>query len=142
MKILDFEDIVNLPRVLNLFWENIDKGTSDECWLWNKSVDETGYGKLFVLNPETMKKQGLDAHRFSYLIHNGTIPENLCVLHSCDNKRCCNPEHLWLGTKGENNSDMYAKGRGRDHKDVSPETRQKLRESAEARPRDYHGRLG
>ena len=136
MTILDFEDIVNLPRVLNRFWENIDKGNSDECWLWNKSVDETGYGKLFILNPETMKNQGLDAHRFSYLIHNGTIPENLCVLHSCDYRRCCNPEHLWLGTKGDNNKDMYAKGRGRDHKEVSEETREKMREAWKRRKVD------
>jgi len=83
----------------------IDKKT--KCWVWQLQKDKEGYGRL------KYKKSTLRAHRGSYLLFNGEIPEGLLVCHSCDNPSCVNPEHLWLGSPKENTQDMLSKGRGR-----------------------------
>src|SRR6185312_3528319 len=84
------------------FWEKVRK--TETCWLWTGAGNSNGYGVF------RSGKMGT-AHRFSWELHNGPIPEGLCVLHRCDVRRCINPEHLFLGTKGDNLKDMYAKGR-------------------------------
>lgn len=138
MSVYSLEDIANLPHVISLFYDNVDINLEEDsgCWLWNKSVDSTGYGKLFIRRISDGEVKGIHAHRFSYLIFSGSISSNLCVLHNCpagDNQLCCNPYHLWLGTKGENNTDMFQKGRGRDPRAVSDETREKMRVSSARR---------
>lgn len=75
------------------------------CWDWKGSLDKNGYPQLYFGNT---KAKG---HRVSYEIYNGIIPDGLCVCHSCDNPKCTNPEHLWLGTKQENTEDEVKKGR-------------------------------
>ncbi len=75
------------------------------CWLWNAQIYPTGYGS-FYLN----KKNHL-AHRASWILFKGNIPENLFVCHKCDVKRCVNPDHLFLGSQTENMRDMIDKGR-------------------------------
>lgn len=77
------------------------------CWLWRGSVNQDGYGHI-VLDGQTKT-----AHRVSWTFHNGEIPGDLCVLHRCDVRNCVNPVHLFLGTQGDNNADMDAKGRRR-----------------------------
>jgi len=86
------------------FWPKVQKG--EGCWLWTAVVNSDGYGHF-------RKQHGGEvyAHRFSYEIHHGPIPEGMHVLHSCDNTRCVNPAHLSLGTHSENMADMKAKGR-------------------------------
>jgi hypothetical protein len=80
-------------------------GRATDCWLWTAATTRNGYGKL------THDGQTLLAHRLVYELVFGTLPATLAVCHRCDVRLCCNPYHLFLGTIGDNNRDMYAKGR-------------------------------
>ena len=82
------------------------------CWIWTASTVD-GYGCIGDGAGKVEK-----AHRVSWLLHEGPIPESLCVLHKCDNRVCVNPDHLFLGTKKDNSDDMIRKGR--DHKRPLP----------------------
>ncbi len=76
------------------------------CWIWVGATNWQGYG---VIRNNTRKSF---AHRVSWVLHNGAIPEDLCVLHKCDIPFCVNPDHLFLGTYADNNRDRTEKGRG------------------------------
>lgn len=96
--------------LLERFWKYVNKRENDECWEWVGSVDSKGYGKIL---DEGGAKNGklLAAHRVSYMIHYGNIPNGLYVCHKCDNKKCINPNHLFLGTAKDNTQDMINKNR-------------------------------
>jgi hypothetical protein len=88
------------------FWIKVHKGDTGDCWLWG-GYTRDGYGK-FLANRRLRL-----AHRIAWELTHGPIPEGLCVCHSCDNPRCCNPVHLFLGSRGDNNRDRAQKGRTR-----------------------------
>lgn len=95
-------------KTIALFWSHVDK--SGDCWLWTASKRNKGYGAFVWADDDGNVINGR-AHRFSYELHVGPIPDRLFVLHRCDTPSCVNPAHLFLGTNADNVRDMIAKGR-------------------------------
>ncbi len=90
------------------FWRRVERRGPDECWPWLGPLDTRGYGHT------AYDGRNYRAHRLAYISVNGPIPthdNNSSVMHSCDNRPCCNPAHLSLGTHAANMADMKAKGR-------------------------------
>ena len=86
------------------FWSKVQIGSPDECWLWTAS-QRNGYGNLGI-GGETMY-----SHRVAYYLTYGIDPADQLVCHTCDNRLCCNPNHLWLGAYQDNTTDMINKNR-------------------------------
>jgi len=83
------------------FWSKVDIKEENDCWKWIGCETERGYG-AFGFNGTTKL-----AHRVAYEISSGPIPRKICCLHKCDNKLCVNPNHLYLGTQGDNMVDRF-----------------------------------
>lgn len=84
------------------FWDKVDILTENECWEWlGSKFQNTGYGRT---------SYGY-AHRVAFELSKGEIPEGLHILHSCDNKLCCNPNHLRFGTRQDNMDDKVSRNR-------------------------------
>lgn len=100
------------------FWSRVQIGTPDECWEWQGAKTSAGYGNL------GWHGTNVQAHRVAYYLRNGGIALTTSfrlagrakryrrfVLHKCDNRWCCNPDHLFLGSLRTNMLDAYRKGR-------------------------------
>jgi len=91
------DDLIRQRRVIN------------GCWEYTGFIWKDGYGQRSF--GQRGKKKVTKVHRIAYEIWKGEIPEGMLVCHSCDNRKCFNPDHLWLGTHADNARDMHEKGR-------------------------------
>lgn len=105
--LLQKENIMSFP-IVDRFWNKVQINEPDECWEWKGSKVKDGYGS-FRIDIDSIHVVG--AHRVSWFLCKGIIPDGLCVCHHCDNPGCVNPDHLFLGTRQDNENDKISKNR-------------------------------
>lgn len=91
------------------FFTKVVCSIASGCWEWTGLTKEGGYGLFPMRGPDRWRHKL--AHRYSWMLHNGPIPNGLWVLHHCDNPPCTRPDHLFLGTHADNMTDASLKGR-------------------------------
>lgn len=97
-------------KFIRKFWSRIEILDDSSCWFWEASKNAYGYG-LIPLKIGKRQYKLLLAHRVSYIIANGDIPEGYVIRHKCDNPPCVNPNHLEIGTQGDNMRDKVERNR-------------------------------
>lgn len=91
---------------ISRFWSKVQSGDENECWNWMCGRLISGYGMFYL------QRKNLKSHRVAWALSNNDNPGDHLVCHRCDNPRCCNPAHLFLGSHSDNIQDMLAKNRG------------------------------
>jgi hypothetical protein len=97
-------------QVITSFWQKLNVSSKESCWEWAACINKAGYGWMNIGG-----KRSKTAHRVSALIHGliKSIDDVAHVLHKCDNTKCCNPHHLYVGTHADNMRDKAIRGRAR-----------------------------
>jgi len=98
---------IDADKIWKRFWPKVNVRLPEDCWEWQANLAK-GYGVFWF------GKIPMMAHRLSWMMLRGPIPEGMNVLHKCDNRKCVNPNHLFLGTQSDNVQDMFCKGRQGD----------------------------
>lgn len=93
------------------FWGKVQTGDTATCWPFAGGRFTQGYGAITFKWPGYANGRAFRAHRFAYLATHKEIPNGLHVLHTCDNRPCCNPAHLYPGSDADNKADMYRRKR-------------------------------
>lgn len=119
------------------FWGRINRAGPNDCWPWQGAIQRNGYGNL------RLGSHTYQAHRIAYWLTTHEDPGELDVLHTCDNRPCCNPGHLFIGDNTANVADRVAKGRNNTSPLTARDIRSiRIRASRRERQRDIAADLG
>jgi len=98
--------MIILQHDIDRFLSKIDKKGPNDCWLWTASINTSGYGHVRIDHTTKL------AHILAWELVNGSVTEGKLILHKCDNKKCCNPKHLYEGTHSDNMRDRCERYKG------------------------------
>jgi len=93
-----------LERRIDRFWAKVSNVRKRGCcWLWHGYIAPSGHGKT------TWQGKGITAHRLAWILKRGAVPADMCLNHKCHVPNCCNPEHMYVGTREQNAADMWGR---------------------------------